>query len=135
MRQLITPGDVQQESDGVWLIEAGARVRVRVTVPAGNLSKASFVGANTVKGPLLFKVSTSPAALTAATRVVWSAELTALSTMSRERSMGAPPTIGFSESILFIICAEALLFTIAIDATANSSIRLTFFTGLLPSFF
>ena len=47
------------------------------TVPAGSLSNAELVGANTVNGPLLLSVSTSPAALTAATSVVWSAELTA----------------------------------------------------------
>src|SRR5271166_5911172 len=40
------------------------------TVPAGSLAKASSVGAKTVKGPLPFKVSTSPAAFTAATRVL-----------------------------------------------------------------
>ncbi len=40
------------------------------TVPAGSFANASLVGAKTVKGPLLDSVSTSPAALTAATRVV-----------------------------------------------------------------
>jgi len=38
-------------------------------------------------------VSTRPAAFTAATSVVWSFELTALSMMSLLGSMGAPPTI------------------------------------------
>src|SRR5258705_12562669 len=105
------------------------------TLPAGSLSKAALVGANTVNGPAPFSVSTSPAALTAATSVVWSAELTALSTMSRERSIAAPPTIGFIESILFIcICAEALPLAIAIETAANSSMRFTLLTVLLPSF-
>merc|ERR1712198_584389 len=35
----------------------------------GKLAKASLVGANTVKGPALARVSTSPAALTAASKV------------------------------------------------------------------
>src|SRR6185369_432667 len=105
------------------------------TVPAGSLSKAALVGANTVKGPAPFRVSTNPAAFTAATRVVWSAELTALSIMSRELSIAAPPTIGFIESILFIcIFAEALPLAIAIETAANSSMRLNLFTVLLPSF-
>jgi hypothetical protein len=59
----------------------------------GNLSKAAFVGAKTVKGPLLCKVSTRPAALTAATKVVWSLELTAFSTIFLDGYIGAPPTI------------------------------------------
>ena len=40
------------------------------TVPAGSLAKAALVGANTVNGPVLFNVSTRPAAFTAATSVV-----------------------------------------------------------------
>jgi hypothetical protein len=64
------------------------------TVPGGRAANASLVGANTVNGPGLFSVATSPAALTAATSVVWSAELTALSMMSLVGYMAAPPTIG-----------------------------------------
>ena len=63
------------------------------TVPAGSASNAALVGAKTVKGPGVFKVSTRPAALTAATNVVWSFELTALSMMSLLGSMAAPPTM------------------------------------------
>ncbi len=63
------------------------------TVPAGSAANASLVGANTVNGPAPFSVGTSPAALTAATSVVWSLELTALSTMSLLEYIGAPPTI------------------------------------------
>ena len=37
------------------------------TVPAGNLSKAALVGANTVNGPALLNDVTKPAALTAVT--------------------------------------------------------------------
>ena len=44
-------------------------------MPSGSAAKAALVGANTVKGPSPFSVSTSPAAFTAATSVVWSAEL------------------------------------------------------------
>ena len=47
------------------------------TVPAGKALKASFVGANTVNGPLPSRVSTNPAAFTAATSVVWSSDLEA----------------------------------------------------------
>ena len=39
------------------------------TVPAGSFENAALVGANTVKGPALISVSTSPAAFTAATSV------------------------------------------------------------------
>ncbi|MDQ5968749.1 MAG: hypothetical protein QG561_856 [Patescibacteria group bacterium] len=39
------------------------------SVAAGIFAKASFVGANTVNGPELERVSTSPPACTAATRV------------------------------------------------------------------
>ena len=42
------------------------------TVPAGNFSKAAFIGANTVNGPVLLSASTNSAALTAATNVLWS---------------------------------------------------------------
>src|SRR6185503_16953090 len=100
------------------------------TVPAGSLSKAELTGANTVNGPLPFNVSTSPAAFTAATSVVWSAELTALSTMSFDLNIGAPPTIGLS-SIDFI-CARACWLASVIDATASSTMTNTLFT-LIPS--
>ena len=42
------------------------------TVPAGNYSNASFVGANTAKVLLPSKVSTRSVAFTAAINVVWS---------------------------------------------------------------
>jgi hypothetical protein len=51
-------------------------------VPDGSAEKALLVGAKTKNGPALWSVSTRRAALTTATRVVWSAEFTALSTMS-----------------------------------------------------
>src|ERR1700756_1468633 len=63
------------------------------TVPAGSLAKASLVGANTVNGPGPSSVSTRPAALTAATSVVWSLELTAFWMMFFEGYIGAPPTM------------------------------------------
>src|SRR5208282_5926217 len=63
------------------------------TVPAGSLAKASLVGANTVKGPGPDSVSTRPAALTAATRVVWSFEFTAFWMMFFDGYIGAPPTL------------------------------------------
>ncbi|MNL80795.1 hypothetical protein D3C87_2077270 [compost metagenome] len=46
-----------------------------------------------MNGPADDKVSTSPAAFTAATSVVWSLELTAFSTIFLEGYIGAPPTI------------------------------------------
>src|SRR5689334_18880841 len=63
------------------------------TVPLGSLPKAALVGAKTVNGPGPFNVSTSPAALTAATRVVWSFEWTAFSTMVLLGYIAAPPTM------------------------------------------
>src|SRR5690606_22169301 len=53
-------------------------------------------GAKTVNGPGPESVSTRPAACTAATSVVWSAEFTAFSTIFLSASMAAPPTIGLS---------------------------------------
>merc|ERR1719478_838515 len=52
-----------------------------VRVPLGRAANASFVGANTVKGPLPENVSTSPAALTAVTSVERSGVATAVSTI------------------------------------------------------
>src|ERR1700683_3922492 len=52
------------------------------TVPAGNLAKASSVGAKTVKGPLPFRVSTRPAGWSAAARVLKEPAAMAVSTMS-----------------------------------------------------
>ncbi len=62
------------------------------TVPAGSMANAALVGAKTVNGPGPFSVSTNPAALTAATRVVWSVEFTALATMVFDGNMAWPPT-------------------------------------------
>src|SRR5215213_5899979 len=52
------------------------------TVPAGSFLKASSVGAKTVNGPGPLRVSTRPAAFTAATRVVKLPFDAAVSTMS-----------------------------------------------------
>src|ERR1700722_16703714 len=56
------------------------------------MANASLVGANTVNGPGPFSVSTRPAAFTAATSVVWSAEFTALATMVLDGNIAWPPT-------------------------------------------
>ena len=64
-------------------------------LPAGSLANAALVGAKTVNGPGPCSVSTSPAALTAATSVVWSAELTAFSTIVLVGNICCPPTIGY----------------------------------------
>src|SRR6056297_1360266 len=52
------------------------------TVPSGSAANASSVGAKTVNGPSPFRASTSPAAFTAATRVLKSSAATAVSTTS-----------------------------------------------------
>ena len=65
------------------------------TVPAGNAAKAAFVGAKIVKGPVPLRVSTRPAAVTAVTRVVWSADPTAISTTVLD---GASSTTSVVES-------------------------------------
>jgi hypothetical protein len=72
------------------LVSAFSRVS---TVPLGSMAKAALVGANTVNGPSPCRVGTRPAAFTAATRVVWSFEATALSTMVFDGYIAAPPTI------------------------------------------
>src|SRR5208337_1925633 len=74
------------------------------TVPGGSLSNASLVGAKTVNGPGPCSVSTSPAACTAATSVVWSFELTAFWMMFFDGYIGAPPTITVCSDC---ICANA----------------------------
>src|SRR5215468_1110384 len=91
------------------------------TVPAGSFVKASFVGAKTVNGPADLSVSTRPAALTAATRVVWSLELTALSTMSLVGNIGAPPTMGSS-----IFWAETMEALARLNATKASTAKIFF---------
>src|SRR5580704_10790091 len=88
------------------------------TVPAGSLAKASLVGAKTVNGPGPSRVSTRPAAFTAATSVVWSCELSAFSTIFFVGNMAAPPTIGSS-------WAKALEAEVA-SATANNRARIFF---------
>src|SRR5271165_2272898 len=60
------------------------------SVPGYSCAKASSAGANTVKGPGPFRVSTSPAALTAATSVVKFPAATAVSTMSSPVIFGCP---------------------------------------------
>ena len=61
--------------------KCGAIIGACDNVALGNLAKASFVGAKTVKGPALCKVATKSAAFTAATKVVCALEPTATSTI------------------------------------------------------
>src|ERR1700743_2434879 len=63
------------------------------TVPAGSFAKAALVGANTVNGPLPSRVSTRPAAFTAATSVVWCLEFTAFWMMCFHGYIAPPPPI------------------------------------------
>jgi hypothetical protein len=60
------------------------------TVPAGSAAKASLTGAKSVKEPGLERGSVRPAATTAATSVVWSAEFIAFSTMFLPGYIAAP---------------------------------------------
>ena len=83
------------------------------TVPAGSFSNAALVGAKTVNGPAPSSVSTRPAACTAATRVVWSLELTAFSTMFLVGYIGAPPTIGVAAWPARALTAKAAPIAIA----------------------
>src|SRR5277367_6448112 len=97
------------------------------TVPAGSFAKASSVGAKTVKGPGLLRVSTRPAALTAATRVLWIGELAAFSTMVLVGYIVAPPTVGS-------FCAWALREVRARAAAASVARRVFFIVVILLSF-
>ncbi len=88
-----------ETSAAMTLPDSTCRVRILVslslfsgltrssTVPAGSLAKASSLGAKTVNGPGPFSVSTRPAAVTAATRVLNEPAATAVSTIS---GMGIP---------------------------------------------
>ena len=95
-------------------------------MPAGNLANASLVGANTVKGPAPFNVSTRPAAFTAATKVVWSAEPAALSTISFEATILAPPTItpcssaGFIGSVVVVVVVSILDSSVLVSLQATN---------------
>src|SRR5438067_6122666 len=77
------------------------------TVPAGSAANALFVGAKTVNGPFPLSAPTSPAALTAATSVVWSAELTALSMMSLLGYIACMPTITVLSEAVRRACAAS----------------------------
>jgi hypothetical protein len=80
------------------------------TVPSGKFSKASLVGANTVNGPLPYRVSTRPAAFIAATKVVWSLEFAAFSTMFFCGYIPSPPTITVLAALFIAIsCAKTCL--------------------------
>src|SRR4051812_17707619 len=63
-------------------LSAAGSLRRPSSVPAGRAANAASVGANTVKGPLPWSVSTRPAALTAVSRVLNEPASVAVSTMS-----------------------------------------------------
>src|ERR1700749_4166363 len=94
------------------------------TVPAGSLLNASFVGANTVKGPGDSSVGTSPAAFTAATSVVWSFELTAFCTMVFDGYIAAPPTILVISSAKVGMAASEPRPSASAAAVANTAVRI-----------
>jgi hypothetical protein len=94
------------------------------TVPSGSLAKASSVGAKTVNGPSDFRVSTRPAAPSAAARVPNEPAPTAVSTISiismemeaiwhrmTTRGDGATPTMRAEETArpVSMIMERALL--------------------------
>ena len=60
------------------------------------MAKAASVGANTVNGPLPFRVSTRPAAFTAATSVLKDPAEAAVSTISR--SMARAPAAAMTQT-------------------------------------
>src|SRR5664279_1818749 len=74
------------EPETTWyrriFLRAAGSLRRPSSVPAGSAAKAASVGANTVKGPLPWSVSTRPAALTAVSRVLNEPASVAVSTMS-----------------------------------------------------
>lgn len=72
-----------------------------------------------MNGPSHFRASTSPAAWTAATSVVWSAEFTALSTISRDGTIIAPPIITHSSSGVIVSS------TLFIRSSPTSTVELT----------
>ena len=71
-------------------------------MPAGSAAKAASVGANTVKGPLPWSVSTRPAALTAVRRVlnepasvaVWTMSLAMAAAEAEGAALGAAAAVG-----------------------------------------
>lgn len=71
---------INNMNNAIWALFSG--FKIVVTIPAGSLSKAALVRANSVNGPALFNVLTKSPASTAATKVVWSGELMAISTTS-----------------------------------------------------
>src|SRR3984885_4015860 len=89
------------------------------------MANASLVGANTVNGPGPFSVSTRPAAFTAATSVVWSAEFTALPTMVFDGNMAWPPTRTVGSDA---VCAN----TGTVDASRIAANRAVRFMGVSP---
>src|SRR6478752_2261364 len=74
------------EPETTWysriFLSAAGSLRRPSSVPAGSAAKAASVGAKTVNGPLPWSVSTRPAALTAARRVLNDPASVAVSTMS-----------------------------------------------------
>jgi len=83
------------------------------------MPKALLVGAKTVNGPALWKVSTRPAAFTAATNVVWPLLLTAFYTIFFEGYMAAPPTI-----TVFWLCAKDACVNKTAAATKKKNLEL-----------
>src|SRR4029453_15782130 len=84
------------------------------TVPFGSLAKAVLVGAKTVNGPGPCKVSTRPAAFTAATSGVGAFELAAFWMMFLEGYIGAPPTV----TVCSFCCASVGVAATAARASA-----------------
>ncbi|AFL86077.1 hypothetical protein Belba_3580 [Belliella baltica DSM 15883] len=93
------------------------------TVPSGKAAKAALVGAKTVKGPSPLKVSNRPAAETAATKVVWSGEPSAMSTtVFGASSTTTSSTTSVVSSVSVDLLSQPTVNTAALQATARVKI-------------
>ena len=102
------------------------------TVPAGNLSKAAFVGAKTVNGPALLNEVTNPAAFTAATNVVWSLLPTAVWTMFgtevSSTTFSCPPELtSVVSEVVSDVAYSFCLQPMAMNKLANNNVLIDFF--------
>ena len=102
------------------------------TVPSGSLSNAALVGANTVNGPSLFKVSANPAALTAVTKVLKSSFPIAISAIvscsgmvasveTSVVSIAISSSVIVSSEVFFSLSLQEVNATEAITAILNTN--------------
>ena len=102
------------------------------TVPAGNLSNAAFVGANTVNGPSPLKVSTKSAAFTAATNVEKSGFPIATSVILFAITACVVSTVIAVESADISVVASSVFFPLQdAEIAAIIAMALIFFTKFI----